>query len=223
MTTFNDNIVLQYDDHIARVVPGYALMTAVTVAYCQTHCPDYARILVVGAGTGHELEKLCQANPTWSFVAVEPALAMLRQAQQRCQDYESRIDWHHGVLDTLGEESKVACFDVGVCLLVIHFLENEDKRQFLQSLAKLIVPMGILLLSQRLLFNDEPFLDSEIAYALACGHPLDMQDTLRQRLLDLSALSETEALKLYRQCNFAVEQTLVKVLSYQLTALQVAV
>lgn len=216
---FNDKIVLDYDENIARVVPGYALMTSVAVAYCQSHLTENARILVVGAGTGNELEKLCQANPTWAFTAVEPAEAMLKQAKMRCTEYQDRIHWHHGTLETLEKEENSKPFDACVCLLLIHFLTEADKQQLLGQIAE--ITKSELILSQRLLVENEAFLDSEVSYALSRGHPQEKYNMLKTRLLDLPSITEVQAQTLYMQCGFCKPRTLVQVFSYQLTSLKV--
>lgn len=215
MVNFNVDDALQYDENIARVLPGYNLMASVAVAHCYANLANYANILIVGAGTGNELAQLCQANPTWAFVAVEPADRMLVQAKQRCQNHHERIQWHHGTLDTL-EVSEP--FDTCLCLLVLHFFNDTDKEHLLRQIAE--VNQGELLVSQRLLIENEEFLDSEIAHALLRGYPEEKCDFLRQRLLGFFAMSEQQALSLYKRCGFSEVRTLVQVLSYQLTRLQ---
>jgi tRNA (cmo5U34)-methyltransferase len=59
-----------YDARMAQLVPGYALLHRLVLAELTAALPAAADVLVVGAGTGAELELLATARPEWRFTAV---------------------------------------------------------------------------------------------------------------------------------------------------------
>lgn len=77
---FNSQKVVElYDDHIRRLIPGYELMHQQVDAFLQSALSADAEILIVGCGTGYELEYLLKRHPTWTFTAVDPSLSMFRK------------------------------------------------------------------------------------------------------------------------------------------------
>ncbi len=218
MTDFNNNdIATHYDNYIAKVVPAYELMAQIAVLRCQQYCVDKAKILVVGAGSGYELSLLCRANPTWQFVAVEPAQAMLEKAKQHCQSDAHRITWHHGTLETLPDSD----FSMSVCLLVIHFLADEQKRDLLALMQNKTVENGRAIISQRLLCEEEKgFLDTEIAYAVLNNAVPESLENMRQRLPELPAISADNFVTMCHATGWQSVTAIASALSYQLVELQ---
>jgi len=64
-------------------LPGYEAIHRIAAAVFSSRLPDCAKILVVGAGTGTELLNFGSKNPSWHFVAVEPAPSMMAVCQNR--------------------------------------------------------------------------------------------------------------------------------------------
>ena len=132
MPTFTGEQATQYDSRITRLVPGYELLHQLTNAQLQATLGDNAHILVVGAGTGKEVLALAALNPTWQFTAQDTSADMLAIAQQQFdeQGITSRVDVHNGPVDKLSVKA-----DAVLCLLVMHFLEdNGDKKELLKAI-----------------------------------------------------------------------------------------
>lgn len=76
-------VVEGYDAHIRKLIPGYEVIHLQVDAILQSVLPPNAHILIVGCGTGYELEYLLKRHPDWKFTAVDPSLTMLQKPKNR--------------------------------------------------------------------------------------------------------------------------------------------
>ena len=132
MPTFKDEQATQYNSRITRLVPGYELLHQVTNAQLKAALKDNAHILVVGAGTGKEVLALAALNPTWQFTAQDISSDMLAIAKQEFEEQgiSERVNVIEGELDKLSTKA-----DAALCLLVMHFLEDDgSKKQLLKNI-----------------------------------------------------------------------------------------
>jgi tRNA (cmo5U34)-methyltransferase len=108
-------------------------MTTLLVA---ERAPDNARVLVVGAGGGLEMKALAEAQPGWTFGGVDPSGEMLELARQTLGPLATRARFHHGYVDGADEGP----FDAATCLLTLHFLPPEVRRQTLREIRRRLRP-----------------------------------------------------------------------------------
>lgn len=129
---FNSPKVVEgYDEHIRKLIPGYEVIHQQVDAILQSVLKPNAHILIVGCGTGYELEYLLKRHPNWKFTAVDPSLTMLQKAQEQVEllDKSSQVTFVHGETSALPLEN---CFDAALSILVAHFIADEIKPVFLK-------------------------------------------------------------------------------------------
>ena len=132
-----------YDQRFAKLAPlRDALHLLISAVFADL--PAEARILCVGAGTGHELIHLAQKFPRWRFAVVEPSAPMLEVCRQKAEEcgITPRCVFHGGYLDSLPPS---AAFDAATSLLVSQFiLAPEARAGFFRAIAERLRPGGTL-------------------------------------------------------------------------------
>jgi len=155
MSRFEGEGSNKYDARISRLVPGYELIHLLTTAQLLARLPEEATILVVGAGTGHEILQLASQRTAWKFVAVDLSADMLAVAQKRFAEAEitDRVQLHVGDIATLKQE---LMFDAALLLLVMHFLPDNGRKQgLLTEIAKRLKLEAPLFLADLMLPVDD--------------------------------------------------------------------
>jgi tRNA (cmo5U34)-methyltransferase len=143
LVAFDQAHAAAYDQRFAKLAPMrealHLLISAVFV-----DLPIEARILCVGAGTGHELIYLAQKFPQWRFAVVEPSAPMLEVCRRKAEEcgITTRCVFHDGYLDSLPPS---AAFDAATSLLVSQFiLAPEARAGFFRIIAGRLRPGGYL-------------------------------------------------------------------------------
>jgi tRNA (cmo5U34)-methyltransferase len=143
---FDQERASSYDKRFAKLAPLRDTIHLL-IRTILSELPENARILCVGVGTGLELIYLAQNFPQWQFTAIEPATAMLDICRQKAEEYgiASRCTFHEGYLDSLPVSD---AFDAATCLLVSHFIMQQDERSnFFRQIATRLRPEGYLVSS----------------------------------------------------------------------------
>lgn len=105
--------------------------------------PARSRVLCVGAGTGAEILWLSRTFPEWTFVALDPSLAMLDICRERLQGagVADRCEIVHGhVQDLPGEPA----FDAVLSAFVAHFVARDQRSSFYRNMASRLRKDGYL-------------------------------------------------------------------------------
>ncbi|MCS3805929.1 tRNA (cmo5U34)-methyltransferase [Chromobacterium alkanivorans] len=203
-----------YDERIARLIPGYALLHQLSEALLAGLLPADARVLVVGAGTGSDTLALARRHPGWRFCAQDPSADMLAIARRRLEqaDVAGRVDFRPCALDALPETD----FDAALCLLVLHFLPSPAKRALLSAARSRLWPDAPLLLAD---LAAAP----SAALAAAGGHAsqslgMSAEDAAQMRLKlerDFHPLTEAEQRALLQNAGFAAPERYFQALRIQ--------
>jgi tRNA (cmo5U34)-methyltransferase len=132
-----------YDQRFAKLAPlREALHLLISAVLADL--PAEARILCVGAGTGHELIYLAQKFPGWRFAVVEPSGPMLEVCRRKAAacGIAPRCVFHEGYLDSLPPSD---AFDAATSLLVSQFiLAPEARAGFFRAIAARLRPGAYL-------------------------------------------------------------------------------
>ncbi|MCM0082224.1 class I SAM-dependent methyltransferase [Geomonas sp. Red32] len=105
--------------------------------------PARSRILCVGAGTGAEILSLSRSFPEWSFVALDPSLAMLDLCRERIEaaGVADRCEFVHGYVQDVPAE---ASFDAVLSLFVAHFVARGQRSSFYRQMTSRLREDGYL-------------------------------------------------------------------------------
>lgn len=136
-TAFSDpQLVANYTQGPPRFVPGYNSMLSMAAILLAERAHDDARMLVLGAGGGLELQAFAQARPRWTFDGVDPSAAMLDLAKQTLGPFASRARLHQGYID----DAPAGPFDGATCLLTLHFVDVEERRRIASEIRRRLKP-----------------------------------------------------------------------------------
>jgi tRNA (cmo5U34)-methyltransferase len=137
LAPFSDpQAVARYADGPPRFVPGFTDLHRMTGILLAEHASADARVLVLGAGGGLELNALAQMHPGWTFDGVDPAPEMLKLARQTLGPLASRAQLHEGLID----DAPDGPFDAATCLLTLHFLPADERQRTAREIRRRLRP-----------------------------------------------------------------------------------
>ncbi|MBB3605673.1 tRNA (cmo5U34)-methyltransferase [Mycolicibacterium sp. BK556] len=128
--------VAMYAERVAQMVPAYRDIHRLATVLIDERAPSDARILVLGAGGGLETKAFAEAQPGWTFDAVDPAATMLDLAAQNLGPHAARVRMHHGYID----DAPPGPFAAATSLLTLHFLPYEQRRDTAAQVRQRLVP-----------------------------------------------------------------------------------
>jgi tRNA (cmo5U34)-methyltransferase len=98
---------------------------------------DQKELLVVGCGTGNEIERFTQAREHWDITGIDPSPEMISQARQKLRTF-GNVELVEGLVTDLDATRK---YGAATLLLVLHFLDdNGDKQNLLNAISERLVP-----------------------------------------------------------------------------------
>jgi tRNA (cmo5U34)-methyltransferase len=205
MNAFSDPAaVAAYAEGPPRMVPGFADMQRMCLLLLAENAPADARILVLGAGGGLELEVFANAQPQWQFDGVDPSAEMLQLAQTRLQAHSHRVRLHSGTVDI----APAGPFDAACCLLTLHFLDREERRRTLAEVRRRLKP-GTPFVAAHFSFPQQPgererWLARCTAFAISSGIDPDKARAREKGLgAQLPILSPGDDEALLREAGFS--------------------
>jgi tRNA (cmo5U34)-methyltransferase len=134
---FSDpDAVARYAEGPPRFVPGFADLHRMATILMSERVGEDARVLVLGAGGGLELNAFAKAWPGWTFDGVDPAPEMLKLAQRTLGPDALRARLHEGYIDVAPEGP----FDAATCLLTLHFLDRAERLRTAREVQRRLKP-----------------------------------------------------------------------------------
>ena len=196
--------VARYAEGPQRVVPGFADLHRMTGILLAEHAPQDAHVLVLGAGGGLELKALAQAHPGWTFVGVDPALAMLKLAERTLGSLAARVQLQQGFIDDAPEGP----FDAAACLLTLHFLDAAERRRTVSEIRRRLRPAAPFVAAHFSFPQGEGeqalWLSRHVAFAIASGAPPEQASMARAAIeAGLSLFSPEQDEAILRDAGFS--------------------
>ncbi|BAQ08808.1 SAM-dependent methyltransferases [Bacillus sp. OxB-1] len=205
--TFDQRMADEYDRGIRRNIPSYDAMLRLVQTFLRVNCKPQARLLIVGAGGENELTAFGTNNPDWTFTAVDPADSMLELARMKAEQTQmvDRVEFIEGTVDDVETDQ---AFDAASCLLVLHFVKEEDEKlRLLMKIRQHLHTGAPLVMTTMYGDPDEPEYDE--LFALWRAYWLDSTkltraevDEMEKTLRSLSFLPEDKIVALLEQAGF---------------------
>lgn len=213
MPDFKGEQATHYDERITRLVPGYQLLHGLTGAQLQVLFPDEASILVVGAGTGKEIVELAKLNASWSFIAQDISEDMLAIADQNFTNLglKNRVQIHHGDLSSLATQ-----VDCALCLLVLHFLEdNGDKKMLLNQMNRVLKAQAPLFIADLMRPETQFEREAQLVFCRTLGLTEIGQTRMHHNLVhEFYPLDRMRLSELLDECGFNAPHPFFKALGF---------
>jgi tRNA (cmo5U34)-methyltransferase len=130
-----------YNQFVETWIPNYHyFLDRLPKLLSETNQKD---LLVVGCGTGNEIERFIQTAEHWKITGIDPSPEMVKQAREKLQNYAS-ITLIEGLVTDLDIKKK---YSAATLLLVLHFLDdNGNKLNLLKDIAERLVSRATLVL-----------------------------------------------------------------------------
>lgn len=205
MSSFsNPDLVSGYADRTAQLVPGLHHLHRMTALLLAEKAPADARVLVLGAGGGMELKVISEMQPNWRFDGVDPSAEMLHLARRNLGRQASRVALHEGYIDTAPDGP----FDAATCLLTLHFLPEEERRQTLRAIQRRLKPGAPFVVAHHSFPNEgaaqDRWLARNAAFSIASGVPTSQAaNSIRALKERLPVLSPAQDEALLREAGFS--------------------
>jgi tRNA (cmo5U34)-methyltransferase len=125
--------VSDYQIKTRQIVPGYEAIFNIMLAILCQRLPKQARLLIVGAGGGTELDVFGRGSQ-WQMVGVDPSVEMLNAASSKVTalGLSDRVHLIQGTLDNVPVSDS---FNAATSILVMHFLPDDGRKlSFLRSI-----------------------------------------------------------------------------------------
>jgi len=208
-------VVDGYDEHIRKLIPGYEVIHQQVDAILQSVLKPNSHILIVGCGTGYELEYLLKRHPNWKFTAVDPSLTMLQKAQEQIEllGKSSQVTFVHGETSALPLEN---CFDAALSILVAHFIADDVKPAFFKDIYNRLNENAVLLTYDLMTCINPQQLQALRYLCLAQGLTEEQCQKMLERMAqDFFSLTSEGYIKLLQKTGFESVQSYAQVLTYQ--------
>jgi tRNA (cmo5U34)-methyltransferase len=90
-------------------------------------------LLVVGCGTGNEIERFVHAAEQWKITGIDPSPEMINQAVQKLSNFD-KVNLIEGLVSDLDKSHR---YGAATLLLVLHFMDdNGTKFSLLKNIAE---------------------------------------------------------------------------------------
>ncbi|UTV28566.1 carboxy-S-adenosyl-L-methionine synthase CmoA [Photobacterium atrarenae] len=154
--TFDERVAEVFPDMIQRSVPGYSNIISAIGMLAERFAKPHTNIYDLGCSLGaatlsmrrHIQQEGCE------IVAVDNSAAMVERCRLHLEAYRS--DTPVRVIEADIREIEISDASVVVLNFTLQFLAPEDRRTLLEKIYAGLRPGGILILSEKYIFENEP-------------------------------------------------------------------
>lgn len=127
---FENDRAMGYNQFVETWIPNYDyFLDRLPKLLRDTNKKD---LLVVGCGTGNEIERFIKTPENWTITGIDPSPEMIKQANDKFKNLNN-VTLITGLVSDLGIEKK---YSKATLLLVLHFLDdNGNKLNLLKDIA----------------------------------------------------------------------------------------
>jgi tRNA (cmo5U34)-methyltransferase len=131
---FENERATGYNQFVETWIPNYHyFLDRLPKLLSETNQKD---LLVVGCGTGNEIERFIQTSEHWKITGIDPSPEMIKQASEKLRNNDT-VTLIEGLLADLESEKK---YGAATLLLVLHFFDdNGNKLNLLKDIAERLV------------------------------------------------------------------------------------
>ncbi len=153
---FDDRVVKVFPDMISRSVPGYSLIVPMMGLLARQYAQAHTKLYDLGCSLGAvslAMRAAVRAEGA-SIVAVDNSLEMIRELQKKLEDPGNDTGLpvepvHQDILETRIENASVVALN-----FTLQFVSPEKRLELLSGIAAGLKPGGVLLLSEKVCFED---------------------------------------------------------------------
>lgn len=125
---FEDERASKYDDFTQTWIINYQFVIDTVPKIIEMEQPDAKEILVVGCGTGNEMNCLAMTQDnSWNITGIDPSPDMVKIAKQKLKKHP-QVTIIQGEVNQLSVNKK---YDVATLLLVLHFMKDDGTKEAL--------------------------------------------------------------------------------------------
>ncbi|MCY4170571.1 MAG: class I SAM-dependent methyltransferase [Bacteroidetes bacterium] len=175
-----------YKELASLVIPGYDELFIATLALLKERIGPESQLLIVGCGTGREIEVFALGADRWTFDCVDPSQAMIEYSRQVANrlGVSSRVRFHNVYTHELEVSHQ---FDAATVINVMHFQKDDgSKDHLMKSVSERVRPGGTVILFDLHGEPSEPyfqlFFKAWTRYMDIRGYSGEKKDRLLQRL-----------------------------------------
>ncbi|MDU5326535.1 carboxy-S-adenosyl-L-methionine synthase CmoA [Campylobacter ureolyticus] len=208
---FDENVASVFDDMISRSVPFYDVSSNLITQILVKYLDNQAFIIDLGCSTGALLFKLFEKNPKFRLCGVDNSKAMQEIAKNKAKAYGSKVEFIEADALTFEFNSVNAV----ILNYTLQFIRPLKRVNFIKKIYDGIEEGGILILSEKLLYEDKKLSKNMIEiyeeYKEKNGYSKYEIAQKRQALENvLIPFSEDENKKLLKDAGFKVIETIFK-------------
>lgn len=147
---FDKSVATVFDDMINRSVPFYKVAQDLAIDFLSLRLEKNAKIVDLGCSTGEFLLSLFAKRADLELLGVDNSVAMLEIAQSKAKAYGSKARFINGDILHFNESG----FDAAILNYTLQFIRPIKRENFLKNIYKSMKKGSILVLSEKLIYED---------------------------------------------------------------------